>query len=123
MDARSTWIRLAAASGLVSVAAGAFAAHAVRDPGVKELLHIGSNYEAIHALASLAAIALAKDDDRPTNLAPALFLGGTVLFSGSLYALALGAPRLVGAITPLGGLAFMAGWLTLIVRGARPPRL
>jgi uncharacterized membrane protein YgdD (TMEM256/DUF423 family) len=123
MDTRSTWMRLAAASGLVSVAAGAFAAHAVRDAGAKELLHTGANYEAIHALATLAAIALAKDDPRPSNLAPGLFLGGTVLFSGSLYALALGAPRLVGAITPLGGLAFMAGWLILVVRGARAPRL
>jgi uncharacterized membrane protein YgdD (TMEM256/DUF423 family) len=117
MDGRSTWVRLAAASGLVSVAAGAFAAHAAQDPGAKELLRTGSTYEAIHALAALAAIALARGDERPPGLAPALFLGGTVLFSGSLYALALGAPRWTGAITPFGGLAFMAGWLALAVRG------
>ncbi len=118
MDGRATWVRLAAASGLVSVAAGAFAAHAVQEPGAKELLRTGSTYEAIHALATLAVVALARDDRRPPVLAPAFFLGGTVLFSGSLYALALGAPRWTGAITPLGGLAFMAGWLTLVVSGA-----
>jgi uncharacterized membrane protein YgdD (TMEM256/DUF423 family) len=117
MDARSTWVRLAAASGLVSVAAGAFAAHAMKDPGAKELLRTGAQYEAIHALATLAAVALAKGDRRPLILSPALFLGGTALFSGSLYALALGAPRWTGAITPLGGLAFMAGWVGLAVRG------
>jgi uncharacterized membrane protein YgdD (TMEM256/DUF423 family) len=110
MDGRSIGVRLAAASGLVSVAAGAFAAHAVADPGAKELLRTGASYQAIHALATLAAFALARSDRRPPVFIPALFLGGTVLFSGSLYALALGAPRWTGAITPVGGLAFMTGW-------------
>ena len=102
----SLWVRLAAISGLVSVVAGAFAAHSVKDPGARELLRTGATYEATHALATLAAVALG----RGTGLVPALFLGGTVLFSGSLYALALGAPRVTGAITPIGGLAFIAGW-------------
>jgi uncharacterized membrane protein YgdD (TMEM256/DUF423 family) len=118
MDGRSAWVRVAAASGLVSVAAGAFAAHAVSDPGAKELLRTGAQYEAIHALATLAAVALSRGDRRPLTLSPALFIAGTALFSGSLYALALGAPRWAGAITPLGGLAFMAGWVSLAVRGA-----
>ncbi len=117
MDLRTTWVRLAAASGLVSVAAGAFAAHGIEDPGARELLHTGAQYEAIHALATLAAVALAGRDGRSPVLAPSLFLGGSVLFSGSLYALALGAPRWTGAITPVGGLAFMAGWVALAVRG------
>jgi uncharacterized membrane protein YgdD (TMEM256/DUF423 family) len=109
---RTLWIRLAAASGLLSVAAGAFAAHAVAGTVAKELLRTGAQYEAIHALATLAAVSLAGDRAR-AGLAPLLFLGGTALFSGSLYALALGAPRWIGAITPLGGLAFMAGWASL----------
>jgi uncharacterized membrane protein YgdD (TMEM256/DUF423 family) len=106
----SLWVRLAAISGLVSVVAGAFAAHAAKDPGARELLRTGATYEATHALATLAVIALGRQGGRGSALAPALFLGGTVLFSGSLYALALGAPRVTGAITPIGGLAFIAGW-------------
>ncbi|HEX4740170.1 MAG TPA: DUF423 domain-containing protein [Caulobacteraceae bacterium] len=106
----SLWVRLAAISGLVSVAAGAFAAHSVKDPGARELLRTGASYEATHALAALAAVVLDRQGGRGSGLAPALFLGGAVLFSGSLYALALGAPRVTGAITPIGGLAFIAGW-------------
>jgi uncharacterized membrane protein YgdD (TMEM256/DUF423 family) len=65
-----------------------------------------------HALATLLCAALAAGIPR-ARLAPAWFLGGSLLFSGSLYALALGAPRLVGAITPFGGLAFLVGWAVL----------
>jgi uncharacterized membrane protein YgdD (TMEM256/DUF423 family) len=110
------WVRLAAVSGLVSVAAGAFAAHSVKDPTARELLRTGATYEATHALATLATIALGRPGGRWPGLAPALFLGGTVLFSGSLYALALGAPHIVGAITPIGGLGFMAGWAALALQ-------
>jgi len=106
----SLWVRLAAISGAVSVVAGAFAAHSVRDPAARDLLRTGATYEATHALAALAAVALGRQGGRGSGLAPALFLGGTVLFSGSLYALALGAPRVMGAITPIGGLGFIAGW-------------
>lgn len=112
----SLWVRLAAISGLISVAAGAFAAHSVKDAGARELLRTGATYEATHALATLAAVALGRQGGRGSSLAPLLFLGGTVLFSGSLYALALGAPRLVGAITPIGGLGFMAGWAVLALQ-------
>ena len=101
--------RLAAISGFVSVAVGAFAAHGVSDPTAKELLRTGSSYEAIHALATLACGMFG----RRARIAAALFLAGSLLFSGSLYALAAGAPRIVGAITPLGGLAFLAGWAAL----------
>lgn len=109
---RRGWIRLAAVSGLISVAAGAFAAHGVADPAAKEWLRTGATWQAIHALAALAAVTLGGASRRPA-VAPALFLGGTALFSGSLYALALGAPRWLGAITPIGGLIFMAGWAVL----------
>lgn len=110
---RALWIRLAAVSGFISVAAGAFAAHGVSDPLSKELLHTGSTYEAVHALATLACAALFTRGGRRAALPPALFLSGSLLFSGSLYALALGAPRWTGAITPVGGLMFLAGWASL----------
>ena len=107
------WLRLAAISGFVSVAVGAFAAHGVSDPAAKELLRTGSTYEAIHALATLACAVFVGRAAGRARIAAVLFLIGSALFSGSLYALAAGAPRLVGAITPLGGLAFLAGWAVL----------
>lgn len=118
------WIRLAALSGLISVIAGAFGAHGMAGhPLAQELLKTGAQYEAIHALATLAAVLLARGggqgSGRGAILAPVLFLTGSLIFSGSLYALALGAPRLVGAVTPLGGLALMAGWASLIWTGGR----
>ncbi len=108
------WMRLAAVSGLASVAIGAFAAHGVTGPLAKELFKTGAQYQAIHALAALACALFINDAGRRARTAPALFLGGSLLFSGSLYALALGAPRWVGAVTPIGGLLFMAGWAVLI---------
>ena len=111
------WTALAAISGLIAVAAGAFAAHGVSDPTAKELLRTGSNYELAHALAVLACAALTPAMPR-ARFAPALFLGGSLLFSGSLYALALGAPRILGAITPFGGLLFLAGWAVLALAAA-----
>ena len=110
---RRFWMTLAAASGFVSVAAGAFAAHALVDPTAKELMRTGANYEMAHALATFACAALADVAPR-VRFAPALFLAGSALFSGSLYALAFGAPPIVGAITPFGGLLFLAGWATLV---------
>jgi uncharacterized membrane protein YgdD (TMEM256/DUF423 family) len=104
---------LAAASGFVSVAAGAFAAHALADPGARELMKTGAAYESMHAVATLVCGALIQMGAARARFAPALFLSGTVLFCGSLYALALGAPRLVGAITPIGGLLFLGGWSVL----------
>ena len=107
---RRLWIRLAALSGLLSVAAGAFGAHGA-DARAGELLKTGASYQMVHALAALACMML--PGHRRAAPAAGLFLGGSVLFSGSLYALALGAPRVVGVLTPVGGLAFMAGWAAL----------
>jgi uncharacterized membrane protein YgdD (TMEM256/DUF423 family) len=105
---------LAAASGFCGVAAGAFAAHGLTDPGARELMRTGSTYQLVHALAALACAALGGQGLRLTSATTALFLAGTALFSGSLYALALGAPHLVGAVTPIGGLCFLAGWAALV---------
>jgi uncharacterized membrane protein YgdD (TMEM256/DUF423 family) len=107
------WVSLGALAGFISVAVGAFAAHGVSDPRAQDLLRTGSHYAAIHALAVFACSAVLQAGGGRAGVAPGFFLAGVVLFSGSLYALAAGAPRWVGAITPLGGLAFLAGWLVL----------
>jgi uncharacterized membrane protein YgdD (TMEM256/DUF423 family) len=119
---RRNWMTLAAISGLASVAAGAFGAHGIADPRAKELIQTASHYQFMHAMASLACATFMQVGARRARFAPALFLSGTVLFSGSLYALALGAPRWTGAITPVGGLLFLAGWSTLAwaARGVDP---
>lgn len=104
------WFRLAAIGGFLCVGFGAFAAHGITDPKAQEWLRTGALYGFVHMLALFAA---AQRRGRGAALAPPLFLAGLVLFSGSLWAMGLGAPRWFGAITPLGGLAFMAGWAAL----------
>ena len=93
---------------------GAFGAHALRallgEHGM-ELWHTAVEYHFWHALA--LALAVISGRGRSGRVATAAFALGIVLFCGSLYALALGAPRWVGIITPLGGLAFVAGWVAL----------
>jgi uncharacterized membrane protein YgdD (TMEM256/DUF423 family) len=111
---RRGWIVCASLSGFIAVAAGASGAHGVADPRTAELLKTGAQYQAIHALAVLACAALITE-----ALPATLFLAGTLLFSGSLYALALGAPNWVGMITPAGGLLFLGGWLSLAWTGWR----
>jgi uncharacterized membrane protein YgdD (TMEM256/DUF423 family) len=110
---RRYWMMLAALAGFASVAVGAFAAHGVSDPGAKELLKTGSTYAFMHAIATFICALFLRMGATRARFAPALFLPGIVLFSGSLFALAFGAPRWFGAITPLGGLLFLAGWATL----------
>jgi uncharacterized membrane protein YgdD (TMEM256/DUF423 family) len=99
--------------GFVSVAAGAFAAHGIADPKAQEWLRLGAQYGFVHVLASLACVLLARTGPAGAGRAPAVFLPGVVIFSGSLYALALGAPRWFGAITPIGGVLFLVGWAML----------
>jgi len=105
---------LGALSGGLAVAAGAFAAHGLRGRLAPDLLAVfetAARYQMYHALALLAvAIQAERRPGRLAVLAGWLFVAGTVLFSGSLYALALSGVAVLGAITPLGGLAFLAGW-------------
>jgi uncharacterized membrane protein YgdD (TMEM256/DUF423 family) len=110
---RRIWMMLAAVSGFVAVAAGAFAAHGVSDPAARELLKTGASYGFMHSMTTFACATFMQIGARRARFAPACFLPGVVLFSGSLYALAAGAPRWVGAITPIGGLLFLAGWAIL----------
>jgi len=108
---------LGSASALIAVALGAFGAHGLRARIVPDMLatfEIGVRYQMYHALALLAVGAIAGR--LPTGAVSAagwLFVAGTVIFSGSLYTLALTGQRWLGAVTPLGGLAFLAGWAVL----------
>jgi uncharacterized membrane protein YgdD (TMEM256/DUF423 family) len=109
---------IGAASALIGVAAGAFGAHGLRDRLTPDLLAVWETavrYQLYHALALFAvAWALSRWPGRAGEAAGWLFVVGTVLFSGSLYALSLSGQRWLGAITPLGGVAFLAGWACLI---------
>ena len=100
----------------MAVGLGAFGAHGLKARLSTEMLavwHTAVQYHAWHALG-LLAIGLSPDTGW-TRGAGLFLIAGTVLFSGSLYALALGAPRAVGAVTPLGGAAFILGWLAFAV--------
>lgn len=114
---------LAALGGALGVAFGAFGAHALRDrldPSQLAIWQTGVNYLFWHVLAAVFAARWAdRDGGRPALLAALLFLAGTLVFSGTLFALALGSPRWFGAITPLGGLALIGGWLALAVAAWR----
>lgn len=109
------FVGIGAASGFLAVAFGAFGAHALKerlDERMLEVYQTGAQYQIYHALA-LVGLGLwcnANADSR-AEVAGWAWIVGTVLFSGSLYALAMTGIRSLGAITPLGGLSFMAGWL------------
>jgi uncharacterized membrane protein YgdD (TMEM256/DUF423 family) len=113
MWSRSLWMRLAALSGLCAVAIGAFAAHGVKDAKAAEWLKLGAQYQFMHAMATVACATFMNIGAARARSAPAFFLAGTAVFSGSLYAMALGAPRILGAITPIGGSLFLIGWAVL----------
>jgi len=108
------WLALAALNGFMAVAAGAFGAHAVSDPQVKEWLRIGAQYQAIHALAALACFGLLRMAVGPASWAGWLFGAGGLVFAGSLYLLALTGVRAWGAVTPIGGVLLLAGWAALL---------
>jgi uncharacterized membrane protein YgdD (TMEM256/DUF423 family) len=119
-----TFLVLGAISAGVSVAAGAFGAHALRSRLSPELLVVfetGARYEMYHALGLFAAawVAGRAPGAGAATWAGWLFVAGTVLFSGSLYALALSGVRGLGAVTPLGGVAFVAGWIALAIAALR----
>jgi uncharacterized membrane protein YgdD (TMEM256/DUF423 family) len=113
-------VRLAGSLGFVGVALGAFGAHGLKSRVGPESLDVWKTavlYHLFHVLALLALAALGPKVAR-ANLVAGLFTAGIALFSGSLYVLVLGELRVLGAVTPLGGVAFLAGWL-LLVLGAR----
>jgi uncharacterized membrane protein YgdD (TMEM256/DUF423 family) len=108
---------LGAASGFIAVATGAFGAHALKtrlSPDLLAVYDTGARYQMVHALALLAvAWAVTRWPGRLAAASGWCFVAGSVLFSGSLYTLALTGTRAIGAITPFGGVLFLAGWLLL----------
>ncbi|HEY2989293.1 MAG TPA: DUF423 domain-containing protein [Candidatus Binatia bacterium] len=105
-------------SAFLAVALGAFAAHGLKGkltPDLFNVFEVGVRYHMYHALALLAVAWATNRWPWPsTNAAGWFFIFGTIAFSGSLYLLALGGPRWLGAITPIGGLAFLVGWILLV---------
>lgn len=110
----NVWLLIAAINGFLAVAAGAFGAHGLQgklDPHHLEVFETGARYQIYHALAmGLAALAMRGTGAGAAQAAAAFFLVGIVLFSGSLYILALTGIRGFGIVTPFGGLAFLVGW-------------
>ena len=117
------FLMLGAASGAISVAAGAFGAHALRDkvePRLLEVFETAARYQMYHALALLVVGLIASRwPSGILNTAGWLFVAGTVVFSGSLYAMTFTGVRALGAITPIGGVCFIAGWICLTVAASR----
>jgi uncharacterized membrane protein YgdD (TMEM256/DUF423 family) len=114
-------VTLGATLGGLGVAAGAFGAHALRtrlEPRLLEVFETGVRYHMYHALA-LVLVGLLAAHRPQAGFAAAgwAFVVGIALFSGSLYAMALTGVRGLGAITPLGGVAFLVGWGLLAWRG------
>ncbi|MEZ0242246.1 MAG: DUF423 domain-containing protein [Sphingomonas sp.] len=103
---------LAALSGALAVAAGAFGAHGAEGQAA-EWLRTGGQYQLIHAVAALVAVRMGARGSAW------LFVGGAFVFAGTLYLMALGCPRWLGAVTPLGGLALIVGWLWLAVSASK----
>lgn len=105
---------LVGVAGASAVLLGAFGAHALKgvlDAPARELWHTAVDYHIWHALALALVAGLGRG--RSGRFSMGAFAVGIVLFSGSLYALALGAPRWTGIVTPFGGLAFITGWVAL----------
>jgi uncharacterized membrane protein YgdD (TMEM256/DUF423 family) len=123
MNMDRVFFGLGAVSAMLAVAAGAFGAHALRARITPENLAIfetGARYQIYHALALLAAgWAVSRWPGSLPVYAGWLFVSGSILFSGSLYILALTGVRWWGAVTPIGGLAFLAGWLCLVLTAVR----
>ncbi len=111
------FLLIAGILGATGVAAGAFGAHALRERLEPDLLRVwntGADYHLLHAVALLGVAWVAnRFPGAAAQTAGWAMVAGVVIFSGSLYALALSGVRVLGAVTPLGGLAFIVGWLAL----------
>lgn len=119
------WLSVAAFSGFLAVALGAFGAHGLASRATPEELNafeIGARYQMYHALALLAVAWLAtRGDSALVTTAGWAFVVGTLLFSGSLYVLGLTGSRALVLVTPMGGVVFMLGWICLFVRALKLP--
>ncbi len=120
------FLQLGALSAAIAVAAGAFGAHALRsrvEPRMLEVFETAARYQMYHALALVAVSwVISRTPIGATSAATAsgwLFVAGTLFFSGSLYAMTFTGIRALGAITPIGGVCFIAGWLALALAATR----
>lgn len=117
MNPVAAWFAVGSALGALGVMLGAFGAHGLRSRLTPEMLAIfetAVRYHLFHALALLAtAWAISRWPNAWTHAAGWLFLAGVVVFSGSLYVLSMAGVRWLGAVTPIGGAALIAGWLAL----------
>lgn len=108
------WLLIAAVNGGLAVAAGAFGAHGLQariDAQALQVFETGARYHMYHALAiGLAALAMRDAAAGPAMSAAGFFLAGILLFSGSLYLLALTGVKALGIVTPFGGVCFLVGW-------------
>lgn len=110
------FLAASAISGFLAVALGAFGAHALKQRLSAEMLAVyetAVQYHFYHTLALLAVAVLMVGGAQGLKLSAVLLLVGTVIFSGSLYALALSGVKVLGAVTPIGGLCLLAGWSCL----------
>ncbi len=114
---------IGALMGLVGVGLGAFGAHGLRtrlSPEMLAVFETGVRYQMYHALALLATAALmSRAEGRAAVVAGWSFTTGIFIFSGSLYALAFSGARWLGAITPIGGVAFLLAWIALAIAARR----
>ena len=114
-----TLLTIAGTLGFSAVLLGAFGAHGLRDkvaPPMLEIYRTGALYHLVHAVVVLA-VALAADRLRRPRLVAGLFTAGIAIFSGTLYLLAITGVTKLGAVTPIGGVLLMAGWLAVIAEG------
>jgi uncharacterized membrane protein YgdD (TMEM256/DUF423 family) len=114
------WLIAAAVGGFLSVAAGTAAAHLAAGERAAELLRTGALYGMVHAAALIAVTAIAEARDRlglALTVSGWSFAGGTLLFSVSLFALALTGRGWLGLITPFGGAGLLVGWAALAIHG------
>jgi uncharacterized membrane protein YgdD (TMEM256/DUF423 family) len=124
MGAARLYAFLGAANAFVAVAAGAFGAHALRDrldERMREVFDTAARYHLIHAVGLLGVAWLCSRGAPAAPVAGGLMTAGIVLFSGSLYALALTGVRGLGAVTPIGGLCFLAAWAACAYAAIRAP--
>jgi uncharacterized membrane protein YgdD (TMEM256/DUF423 family) len=130
-----SWVACGALLGALSVAAGAFGAHVIGDRIRKDtsltdeersaqrnldIFEIAAKYQMYHALAIvLTGLLATRFTSAWFTVAEVCFLLGVAVFCGCLYAMALGGPRILGAVVPIGGLAFILGWISLVVAALR----
>jgi uncharacterized membrane protein YgdD (TMEM256/DUF423 family) len=115
-------IVLGAVLGALTVALGAFGAHALEarvEPEDLAIWQTAVHYQGLHALALIVYGLFAERRERPRMLAAWCFLVGTLIFSGTLYGIVLGGPRWLGAITPLGGTLMIVGWVAFALAARR----